>query len=143
MNIRVAVLLALATATTAQAANVVVQKNGQFPTIQAGITAAGAGGTVTVKAGVYEETPLIGSTLDGLTLKASGNVIIDARLANGSGDGPGIQINADDVTVRGFTIRHALYAGVNKHGAGVNVSSHGALIENTKFINRGEAGVQL
>ncbi|MCC7170621.1 MAG: hypothetical protein IT459_09240, partial [Planctomycetes bacterium] len=57
MNIRVAVLLALATATTAQAANVVVQKNGQFPTIQAGITAAGAGGTVTVKAGVYEETP--------------------------------------------------------------------------------------
>jgi parallel beta-helix repeat protein len=143
MNIRIAALLALTVTTTAQAANVVVQKNGQFPTIQSGISAAGAGGTVTVKAGVYEETPVIGSALPGLTLKASGNVIIDARLANGGGDGPGIQINALDVTVRGFTIRHALDGGANKPGAGVNINSHGTLIENMKFINCGEAGVRL
>ncbi|MBK6939673.1 MAG: right-handed parallel beta-helix repeat-containing protein [Planctomycetes bacterium] len=143
MSIRIAVLLALTATATAQAANVVVQKNGQFPTIQAGITAAGAGGTVTVKAGVYEETPLIGSTLDGLTLKASGNVIIDARLANGSGDGPGIQINADDVTVRGFTIRHAKDAGAGKPGAGIWVTAPGALIEKIKFINCETVGIQV
>jgi pectin methylesterase-like acyl-CoA thioesterase len=72
----------------APAANVVVKKNGQFPTIQAGINAAGANGTVTVKPGVYEETPTISGALDGLVLKASGKVIIDARLANGGADGP-------------------------------------------------------
>ncbi|MBL8767723.1 MAG: right-handed parallel beta-helix repeat-containing protein [Planctomycetes bacterium] len=141
MITRLAVLLALTATTTAQAANVVVQKNGQFPTIQAGINAAGAGGTVTVKAGVYEETPVVTSNLDGLTLKASGNVIIDARLANGDADGPGIQINADDVTVRGFTIRHGMNDGPGKPGAGVRITAPGARIEKLKISNCTDAAV--
>jgi hypothetical protein len=125
----------------APAANVVVQKNGQFPTIQAGINAAGAGGTVTVKAGVYEETPNISSGLDGLTLKASGTVIIDARLANGGADGPGLTVSGDDVVVRGFTIRHALSAGAGKPGAGVHVKGLGVRLEKLRIVNADDYGV--
>ncbi len=133
--------IAVLASSAAHAANVVVQKNGAFPTIQAGINAAGPGGTVTVKSGVYEETPVITSNLDGLTLKASGNVIIDARLADGGANGPGILINADDVTVRGFTIRHPSAAGIGAPGAGIRVLTPGALIDKVKFINCGDSSV--
>ncbi|MCC7170617.1 MAG: right-handed parallel beta-helix repeat-containing protein [Planctomycetes bacterium] len=140
---RILVLSAVAAlaGATANAANVVVQKNGQYPTIQDGINAAGAGGTVTVKAGVYEETPNIASSLDGLTLKASGTVIIDARLANGGADGPGLIVSGDDVVVRGITIRHALNAGGGKPGAGVHVKGVRVRLEKLRVVNASEYGV--
>ncbi|MBL8769298.1 MAG: right-handed parallel beta-helix repeat-containing protein, partial [Planctomycetes bacterium] len=145
MNSRFLVVSAIAAlvGSSAHAANVVVQKNGQYPTIQAGINAAGAGGTVTVKAGVYEETPNIASSLDGLTLKASGVVIIDARLANGSPDGQGLTIQGDDVVVRGFTIRHASSAGAGKPGAGVHVKGVRARLEKLRIVNAADYGVYI
>ena len=132
----------LVAAPMASAANVVVKKNGQFPTIQAGINAAGANGTVTVKPGVYEETPTISGALAGLVLKASGKVIIDARLATGGADGPAIVCNADDVTIRGFTIRHAKTA-MAQAGHGIVINAPGARLEKLSIFNCSDSGIAI
>ncbi|MBK6939677.1 MAG: right-handed parallel beta-helix repeat-containing protein [Planctomycetes bacterium] len=135
--------IALVTTASGRAADVVVQKNGLFPTIQAGIDAAGPGGTVTVLAGVYEETPIVASSHVGLTLKASGSVIIDARLANGDADGTGLIVGADDVVVRGFTVRHAKNTLSGDPGAGVLVQGVRVRLEKLRVVNASSSAVHV
>lgn len=134
-------VFALVTVRPALSAKIVVHKGGAFSTIQAGVDAAGPGDTVIVKAGVYDETIVISGARDGVMLKASGNVIIDARLPNGDPDGPGIRVDADDVTLRGFTIRHAAIAGPGgTAGAGVYASGSNTHIEKVQCLHC-EAGI--
>ncbi len=102
-----AVLASLALAATASASTITVSKGGAISTIQAGVSAAGAGDTVLVKAGTYEEAVDVPAGKDGLTLKAKGKVILDARAPNGDGLGPAIDVQSANVSIIGLEIRNA------------------------------------
>lgn len=97
----------LLSASSSQAAIVKVAKNGPLSTIQAGVDAASAGDTVLVAAGVYSGTVVVPLGKNGLTLKAKGKVVLDARGPSGVAAGAGIEVEADDVTLRGIEVRNA------------------------------------
>lgn len=69
-----------------------------FGTIQEGIDAVDASGTVHVYDGIYNENVVINTSL---TLEAASSPIIDG----GGALGPAVHITADDVTFQGFIIR--------------------------------------
>lgn len=98
--------LLLATSSS-HAAIVKVAKNGPLSTIQAGVDAASAGDTVLVAAGVYAGTVVVPLGKDGLTIKATGKVVLDARGPLGAAAGAGIELEANDVTLRGLEVRNA------------------------------------
>lgn len=112
-----------------EAKTFVVAPNGPLTSIQDAIDLAGDDDTILVKAGVYVETlRIIGK--DGLELRGLGSVIVDGRELGSTGDGPAITIEADDVTLRGLTIRNAravqndpasIGAGVFATGAGLRL----------------------
>lgn len=102
-----AAIALLSTARPAAADTITVAKGSAVPTIQQGVDLAKFGDVVVVKAGTYRENVRIGSEDHDLELRAEGAVLIDARLAGGKGGGPGIFIDTDGVTVRGFTIENA------------------------------------
>jgi parallel beta-helix repeat protein len=75
-----------------------------FTTIQAAVDAAPAGATITVPPGVYRESVRIAKPL---TLNGYG-AIIDGRDAAGNlVRATWLSVSANDVTVRGFTMRYA------------------------------------
>jgi parallel beta-helix repeat protein len=105
----------------------------QYPTIQAAITAATSGDTIMVAGGnVYNETNLV-ITKDGLTLQGENRAItiIDGQNHNK----PIITVNAQNVVIRGFTIRNA---GTQYEAFGVNVtySNNAYLTDNILLGNR-------
>jgi len=89
------------------AGTIVVKKGGNHPTINDGVAAAGSGDTVLVRNGVYQENVSIPAGKNGLKLIADGKVIVEARPAGGSGKGPGIRVDSEDVMITGFVIRNA------------------------------------
>ncbi|MEO7963866.1 MAG: nitrous oxide reductase family maturation protein NosD [Gemmatimonadaceae bacterium] len=88
-----------ATRALAQAATIVVDPQGAVSSVHEGIRLASTGGRVVVRRGVYRE-PVI--TIDRrMTLEGEAGATLD-----GSGAHTVLVITADDVTVRGFTIRN-------------------------------------
>jgi parallel beta-helix repeat protein len=85
-------------------------------TIQAGIDAAAIGDSVSISGGFYNENVTIAT--DGITLRGGKGAVLD-------GDDPlsgiGITVNADGVTVQGFTIRNGQSYGIEVNGSGATI----------------------
>lgn len=75
--------------------------------IEAALKAAAAGDTIEVSSGIYREAVVIDAALDGLTLRGKGKVIIEPRDPQLGALGPGIVVQAANVTVRNVIVRHA------------------------------------
>ena len=116
------IVLALVTLLCVRAAADIIHVPGQYPTIQAGIDAAGAGDIVLVAAGTYVEE---------INLKA-GVVVRGAGMGRSIIDGnndPGDVVRAvgnaigPDTKLEGFTIRGAANGGGMPGGGGVFCNS--------------------
>ena len=85
-------------------ASSVIHVPGDFSTIQAAVTAAGPGSTVIVRPGTYNEKVTIPSGKDGLTVRRSGHrrIVVDAAAVGG----PVFDINSNNVTLRGLSLRN-------------------------------------
>lgn len=90
--------LVLGAAPGAEAAEIAVCPACDYKSIAAAVSAATAGDTVTVGAGVYHEGNLV--IAKALTLIGEGRPVLD-----GEGKYEVVTVKADDVTVRGFVIR--------------------------------------
>ena len=105
-------LLALAAALAfAEGASAATLHVAAGASIQAVIDTANVGDTIIVAPGLFAENLVIDVTKTGLTLVGGGSkpgdVIVDARPAAPTATGPGILIEATDVTVRNLLVRHA------------------------------------
>lgn len=100
--------------------------DGNYSVIQEGIDAANPGDTIYVYNGTYFENIVIDKTI---TLKGENktSTIIDGRIS-----GNVIKINADNVTIQGFTIQHS---GLIYPNSGINLSSDYNLIKNNIIMS--------
>ncbi len=110
------------------------QGNADFTTIQAAINAASPGDTVEVMSGTYYEHLTIDKTLT-LLGENRETTIIDAGGVNPAST---IIVSANDVTISGFTIQHALSGGRAIWVDGYN----GTVISNNIITNNGD-GIRL
>jgi parallel beta-helix repeat protein len=94
--------------------------NGNFTTIQEGIDAALKGDIISVKNGTFYENIVIDKSII-LIGENKNKTIIDGR-----GAGNVIKINAENVTIKGFTIRNS---GDYFPNAGINLSSNYNIVE--------------
>jgi len=127
----------------ARAARWIVEKGGEFPTIQAAVDAAGPGDRILVRPGVYQENVIIPANKSGLRLKAVGAVVIEARAALGLGQGPGLWIDCAGVTVEGFRIQNAA-ADPNppyRDGHGIQTTREGLTLLSVHFRNNAAAAL--
>lgn len=92
--------------------------------IAAAIEAAAPGDTVVIPAGVYRENLVVTKPV---TLVAEGEAIID-----GGGKGDVVRLEADGVTLRGFTIRNS-GRDVADEPAGIRAIGHRATIEGSRI----------
>jgi len=100
-----------------------------FPTIRKAIEIASPGTTIRVTSGTYYEQPVINKRL---SLCGDGNPIID-----GQGNSIVVQIDANESTIDGFTIRNGRRAGIF-----VNIASHVTIIR-CYIDGVGDAGIIL
>ena len=100
-----------------------------YSTIHAALAAAGTGDTIEVAAGVYHESNLV-ITQNELTLQgeSSANTIIDGQNSNN----PIINVNANGVTIRSFTVRNA-GAAYGAFGVFLNYHSTGTCLSGNAF----------
>ena len=94
---------------------------GNFTTIQEGIDNAKSGDTLYIYNGTYFENLVIDKSII-LIGENKNNTIIDGRVAGNT-----IKINANNVTIKNFTIRHS---GLIYPNSGINISSNSNIIEN-------------
>ncbi|MBL8768496.1 MAG: right-handed parallel beta-helix repeat-containing protein [Planctomycetes bacterium] len=156
------IIVSLFTLFASSAFAAVITVPGAQPNIQAAVNASNPGDTILVSAGTYEENVDIAGGFDGLTIKAKGKVILDCRPSGATGTGPGFAVASQNVTIQGFTIRHA--KGTNAHGvfaasgadgltlrkltiehtdsAGIKVTANGVTIENTTVVGC-DGGIQV
>ena len=145
---------------TAEAANIVVPDN--FATIQAAVTAAAAGDTIQIRPGVYFENVVIPVSKTGLTITQKSKcedpsrVIIDA--SPGGVVGIGLDIEANNVTIRCLTIRHGntgidadaddlhldrIRTLLTKNSNSIDVVGNRFKIEQSEFVSGGNQGVRV
>jgi parallel beta-helix repeat protein len=115
-----------------------------FATITAAVTAAPAGGTVIVCAGIYPES---------VTLSKSLSLISQGAVINAAGKPYGIGIAADNSTVTGFTVRNAhADAATQAPGDGIVtaglggtglVSSNDDVISQNTTVNNDGSGIDM
>lgn len=122
LRILSALIVLLAWASVSLAADVTVGPGKDYATLQNGINAAGAGGTVTVYTATYSED-IAFTGLNGLTIQvapgnsphlnsagrcfsitSSSNVTIDGLSMFSTGEGISLFGNSDDVTLRNLTV---------------------------------------
>ncbi len=135
--------LALAVAAPARAATIKVKKGGTHPTIASGIAAASAGDTVKIEAGVYQENVVVGSALTGLQIVAHGKVIVEALPPGGAPSGPGLDVKADSVTVKGLTIRNAAFLNSGAQGFGIGVNANAFTAIGVTTLHCAQAGIDV
>ncbi|MFO8132531.1 MAG: peptidylprolyl isomerase [Thermoplasmatota archaeon] len=92
---------------------------GNYTTIQAAVDAAGSGDTIYVYPGEYRETIAIETTVSLVGEDKNTTVI------NGSGNGDVVTVQADNVSISGFTVTGG---GSDAHRSGLRISSHGNTI---------------
>lgn len=115
------------TPSPASAANLCAEPSGAagcFTTIQEAVDNAVAGDSILVRRGTYFENVVIPAGLDGLTIRNQGStrqIVIDPDVPN---TGVAITIEADDVTVRGLTIKNGESSGIH-----ITPDASGALID--------------
>jgi parallel beta-helix repeat protein len=100
--------------------------SGNYSSIQRGIDAANPGDTIFVLNGSYNENIVIDLPIN-LLGENNNNTIIDGR-----GTGNVIKINADGVTIKGFTIQNS---GPIFPNAGINISSDNNYISDNIILN--------
>ena len=119
---------------------------GNYATIQEAVNAADSGDTIYVEAGTYRENILI--TKNGIKLSGHGNS--DTIIA-GNATGDGLKVQANNVTVSGFTLRNFAigihlykvssgsvldnYVTGNKFGIWLNYASNSLLVRNRATDN--------
>jgi len=100
--------------------------DGNFSKIQDGIDASNPGDTIYIYNGTYFENIVIDKSI---TLVGENKIstIVDGRLT-----GNVLKINADNVTIHGFTIQHS---GIVYPNSGINLSSDNNLISDNIIMN--------
>lgn len=105
-------------------ASAVREVTSQYPTIQAAINAANENDIILVEAGTYQESVVINKTL---TLTGAGK---NVTFIKGQSLEPVITIEANNVTLSGFTVRGGL-SGVSLPGYNASVISGNVVISNS------------
>jgi len=100
--------------------------NAPYTTISAAVAAAQPGDTIKVEAGTYHESVNVDKTLNIVADRKGGAAIVDPGTM-----GSGFNVQANDVTIRGFTVQDA----VGSAGITLNRSFSGADIENNLLRN--------
>lgn len=122
------VVSSIALLATVAAAGIVVVPD-EYPTIQAGLNAAGSGDTVLVKPGTYPEN-ITWPGRDGIRLYSADGPA--ATVIDGGGNGRVIDISGSSIReateLRGFTVTGGFLGSGTNHGAGIRVSGANPVI---------------
>lgn len=124
----VTLTLSLLAALTSAAPNrtLEVSPNGRWQTVAAAVSAAHSGDTVVVRRGVYRE-PLV--VIDKpIVLTGEAGAILDGDFKTGL-----LLVTADDVTVRGLTLRNVGTSFVDDHAALKVTHARGCVIERNRI----------
>ncbi|MBP7274223.1 MAG: nitrous oxide reductase family maturation protein NosD [Saprospiraceae bacterium] len=128
MKILYLLILLLPIAEVAVATTLVVGKHKRFESVQEAIRVAHDGDTVLVYAGIYKE----GNIIINKTLRLIG---IDNPVLDGEQKYEILSVKADNVVVKGFTIKNSGYSTLNDPGGIKIYDSNGVLIENNILEN--------
>ena len=104
-----------------------------YARIQRAVDNASAGDTIIVRDGIYYENLEVDKQLTIKSENGSDNCIID-----GGGIGNVITLNANGITIEGFTVRNS---GSYVSDAGIKVVSNANIIKDNKIINSSREGI--
>ena len=104
-----------------------------YARIQWAVDSASAGDTIIVRDGIYYENLEVDKQLTIKSENGSDNCIID-----GGGIGNVITLNANGITIEGFTVRNS---GSYVSDAGIKVVSNANIIKDNKIINSSREGI--
>lgn len=142
-NLPCAVLLtASMLSSVSDAGTITVSPTSSITSLTTALQIADAGDTILLKTGVYHEAVLIPSTLDSLTIRGVGNVILDARVVTGLELGAAIVNQADGVTIRDLTIRNAATV-LADAGDGIRSTGLDTIVSGCTLIGNEAAGIRL
>jgi parallel beta-helix repeat protein len=110
-------------------------KDFDFETVQAGIDASEDGDTVTVAAGVYYENV---SVEKAIYLSGAG---ADVTIIDAGGFGDVVDVQADDVTISGFTLRNSGIFDLGHMNCGVYIWEHNGTVVSSNIVTASETGI--